>query len=75
MKSVEPAQAIIPFVGRDGRLTQHGIIVLQKMAEALIEAQTLIAAQAVMIADHEAFIAAQAVTIADHEARIVALEP
>lgn len=60
MKNVERAQLGVRFTNGD-QLTDYGAIVLQKLADALIEAQDTIAAQAV--------------TIADHEARIAALEP
>jgi len=60
MKNVERAQIGLMFTN-NGQLTDYGVILLQKLADALIEAQDTIAAQAV--------------TIADHEARITALEP
>lgn len=39
MKDVESPQANIPVVGGDGTLTTHGLIVLEKMADAVKELQ------------------------------------
>jgi hypothetical protein len=44
MKSVEIPTIHTQIVNKDGGLSQHGLILLQKMAEALVEAQAKIEA-------------------------------
>jgi len=41
---VERPNAQVPVVGENGALTPHGVIVLQRMADALIEAQAAVEA-------------------------------